>query len=324
MNYNELKQQIKDYLETTETTFVNNIDLFIKSAEERIFEELELNLFRKSQTASFSTGNRFLTLPDDYLNSISIAAVVDGDYVYLRKKHPSFMQDHVSDPSDSILRGIPRYYADYDAELQTSTSVGSTIVVSPVPDTTYSVELEYYYKPLSITDLSVFRSVTLGGDPLTTGSAGSNVVTVSDSSHGANNQSLVTLASADATDGIAADVINTTHKTFNVATNSYDIKVNSSDTTVVSGASSGSTSGGGSSITAVYVSGGHSWIGTNAETALLYGCLAEGYSFLKGESALLQYYEQRYQSEIARLKNRYSGRNRLEERRHDSLRTAVQ
>jgi hypothetical protein len=92
----------------------------------------------------------------------------------------------------------------------------------------------------------------------------------------------------------------------------------------VSGASSGSVSGGGSSITAVYVSGGHSWIGTNAETALLYGCLSEGYSFLKGETVLLQYYEQRYQSEIARLKNRYSGRNRLEERRHDSLRTAVQ
>ena len=31
-----LKTAIKDYLENQETTFTNNLDIFIKSAEERI------------------------------------------------------------------------------------------------------------------------------------------------------------------------------------------------------------------------------------------------------------------------------------------------
>ena len=72
------------------------------------------------------------------------------------------------------------------------------------------------------------------------------------------------------------------------------------------------------------MSGGHSWIGTNAETALLYGTLSAAMLFLKSEDTDKQFAEALYQAEIARLKVRYSGRNRLEERRHDNLIVPVQ
>ena len=36
------------------------------------------------------------------------------------------------------------------------------------------------------------------------------------------------------------------------------------------------------------------WLGDNASTALLYGCLVEAYTFMKGEADILQLYEGRY------------------------------
>jgi hypothetical protein len=46
---------------------------------------------------------------------------------------------------------------------------------------------------------------------------------------------------------------------------------------------------------------GTSWLGTNAESTLLYGCLVEAYTFLKGDSDLMQVYAMRYEDAVARL-----------------------
>ena len=60
------------------------------------------------------------------------------------------MQEYTVDVSDTSLRGKPLYYADFDKELSTASNNGSTIIVAPVPDSNYSVELHYLYKPTSI------------------------------------------------------------------------------------------------------------------------------------------------------------------------------
>jgi hypothetical protein len=44
-----------------------------------------------------------------------------------------------------------------------------------------------------------------------------------------------------------------------------------------------------------------SWLGDNAESVLLYGCLIEAYTFLKGSPDLIQVYEQRYGSALQNL-----------------------
>ena len=49
------------------------------------------------------------------------------------------------------------------------------------------------------------------------------------------------------------------------------------------------------------VSTGTSWLGDNAEAALLYGCLIEAYTYMKGEADMLNLYEQRYQEALAQL-----------------------
>ncbi len=40
--YDELKQAIQDYTENSETTFVNNLPLFIRASEERILKNVQL------------------------------------------------------------------------------------------------------------------------------------------------------------------------------------------------------------------------------------------------------------------------------------------
>ena len=49
-------------------------------------------------------------------------------------------------------------------------------------------------------------------------------------------------------------------------------------------------------------SDGTSWLGTNAELALLYGALVEAYTFMKGETDLLQLYNARFQESLQWLR----------------------
>lgn len=46
---------------------------------------------------------------------------------------------------------------------------------------------------------------------------------------------------------------------------------------------------------------GTSWVGENAETVLLYGCLIEAYTFMKGDDDLAAKYTERYQGALANL-----------------------
>ena len=52
---------------------------------------------------------------------------------------------------------------------------------------------------------------------------------------------------------------------------------------------------------------GVTWIGTNASDALLYGCLVEAYTFMKGEADIIKMYSDRYMESISRLKNYAEG-----------------
>ena len=151
MTYSELYTLIQNFTDNNESTFNTTIPDFIKNAEDRIFNLVQSDFFRKNVTGNLSTGNRFLTCPTDFILSFSLAVIdSSSDYQFLQKKHPSFMQEYTPDITDTSLRGLPLYYADFDKEYNTSTSAGTTIVVAPLPDADYSVELHYLYRPASL------------------------------------------------------------------------------------------------------------------------------------------------------------------------------
>jgi hypothetical protein len=68
---------------------------------------------------------------------------------------------------------------------------------------------------------------------------------------------------------------------------------------------------------------GTSWLGDNAELAMLYGSLVEAYTFMKGESDLLTFYNNRYFESLQGLKRLGEGQQTSEEYRQDRVRRDV-
>tara|TARA_R110000803_G_scaffold210306_2_gene281749 strand:+ start:193 stop:861 length:669 start_codon:yes stop_codon:yes gene_type:complete len=147
--YGELKQALQDYTENDETSFVNNLPLFIRQAEERILKNVQLSLFRKNATASTSAGNPYLAIPSDYLAPFSLSfRIANSDKFFVRFKDPSFLQSYT--PDDTTV-GAPNYYAVFDID---------NFLLAPTPDapdgvgSNYTAELHYFYRPLSLTTMS--------------------------------------------------------------------------------------------------------------------------------------------------------------------------
>ena len=69
---------------------------------------------------------------------------------------------------------------------------------------------------------------------------------------------------------------------------------------------------------------GTSYLGDNAELALLYGALVEAYIFMKGEPDLLQFYDKRFVESVQWLKNLGEGKQIRDQYRYDRLRREVQ
>ena len=76
--------------------------------------------------------------------------------------------------------------------------------------------------------------------------------------------------------------------------------------------------------TSITASGdGTTWLGDNAELALLYGSLVEAYVFMKGEPDLLTFYNNRYFESLQGLKRLGEGQQTSEEYRQDRVRVKV-
>jgi hypothetical protein len=68
---------------------------------------------------------------------------------------------------------------------------------------------------------------------------------------------------------------------------------------------------------------GTTWLGDNAELALLYGSLSEAYTFLKGEPDLMKQYTDRFLESIQWLKNLGEGKQTRDQYRYDRVRRDV-
>ncbi|MDC1228810.1 hypothetical protein N8Z63_03755 [Octadecabacter sp.] len=137
--YDELKTAIQDYTDNTETSFINNLPLFIRVAEERILKNVQLDLFRKNATAIMVKSSEYLGAPTDFLAPFSLSYTVNGDKVFVEFKDVSFCQTYTP---NATTEGQPKYYAQFDV---------SNFLVAPSPDANYDCEMHYFYRPLSLT-----------------------------------------------------------------------------------------------------------------------------------------------------------------------------
>jgi hypothetical protein len=140
--YSELTTAVKETLDVEETTFNDNLSVFVKNAEERIFKSVQLNVFRRNNTGNTSTGNKFLVTPPNFLSVFSLSVLVGGAHKFLDQKDVSFVQSMWPDPTET---SVPRYYAQYD---------DTTFLLGPTPDAAYPAEIHYLYRPTSLVDVA--------------------------------------------------------------------------------------------------------------------------------------------------------------------------
>ena len=208
MTYAELTAAIKDYANNTETNFVAAIPTFVKQAEQRIYRSVNLPVNRKNVAGTLTDGNQYLTMPTDFLFSLSLSITSSSNQIFLLNKDSNFIRSTYPNAS---TKGTPKYYATFASD---------SFIIGPTPDANYVTELHYYYQPASIVDTSP------------------------------------------------------------------------------------------------------SWLGTNADTVLLYGSLVEAYTYMKGDADMMQLYQQRYQEALDLLKLQAEGRMTGDEYRDGTIRTA--
>jgi len=231
MTYAELVSAIQTYTEnnfptitladgTTTVSSTQQINRFIEQAEQRIYNSVQFPSLRKNVTGTVTASNKYLSCPEDFLASYSLAVIdATGAYEYLLNKDVNFIRQAYPNPTTDT--GIPRYYALFGPTVSGSTiSNELSFILGPSPDTTYTVELHYYYYPASIVTAST------------------------------------------------------------------------------------------------------TWLGDNFDTVLLYGCLIEAYTFMKGEADLIGLYDGKYKEALGLAKRLGDGLERSDAYRSGQARLA--
>ena len=156
MNYTQLSDAIVAYTENTSSDFAAQIPVFVKQAEQRIYNTVQFPSLRKNVKGVVSANNKYLSCPTDFLAVYSMAVVYDvtggnldtGTYEYLLNKDVNFIRQSYPTPQDT---GLPRYYALFGPTVNGSTiTTELSFILGPTPDANYNVELHYYYYPESI------------------------------------------------------------------------------------------------------------------------------------------------------------------------------
>jgi hypothetical protein len=146
MNYTQLVTQVNDYCENSFPT--DNMDTFIRQAEQRIYNTAQPANLRKNVTGQLTASNKYLAAPSDFLSTYSLAiypASGAGDYLYLLNKDVNFMREAYPNPATT---GKPKHYAIFGPQSNDVNEL--SFMVGPTPDAAYRAELHYYYYPESI------------------------------------------------------------------------------------------------------------------------------------------------------------------------------
>ena len=290
MNYVQLYQAIQDYSENTESLFVGNIPRFVMEAEDRVYNSVQIPSLRKNVTGTLTASNKYLSCPDDYLSTYSMAVIdTDTSYKYLLNKDVNFIREAYPMPTST---GLPKYYALFGSQYSNANEL--SFIVGPTPDSSYSVELHYFYYPVSIVQSAISGlNAPTGGSSYTTGIYPNVSLT---GGNGSGATATITVAG-----GVVSAVTLTNGGNFYAVGNSL---------TAASSSIGGTGSGFSVTVASVNNTAGTSWLGDNYDPVLFYGAMREAMLFMKGEQDLVKYYEDKYTEALAQLNRLGSGLER--------------
>lgn len=290
MNYIELSQAIQNYSENTESLFVASIPTFVKEAERRIYNSVQIPALRKNVTGTMTASNKYVSLPNDWLANYSLAVIdTAGAYHYLLNKDVNYIREAYPTPT---LTGQPKHYALFGSQYTDLNEL--SLIVGPTPDNSYSMELHYFYYPVSIVQSVITGLNTIvAGTGYITGTY-YNVPLTGGSGLGATATIVVSgggITSITINDGGSFYVVGNVLSTVNTSLG-------------------GSGVGFSVTVTSVNNTAGTSWVGDNYDPVLFYGAMREAVIFMKGEQDMVAYYEKMYQEALSQLNRLGTGLER--------------
>jgi hypothetical protein len=291
MNYIQLYQSIQDYTETTEQLFVANIPRFVQEAEDRIYNSVQIPALRKNVTGSFTSGNKYLSLPNDWLSNYSLAVIdASGNYEYLLNKDVNYIRQAFPNPAST---GQPTHYALFGSQYSNTNEL--SLIVGPTPDSSYSIEMHYFYYPPTIVQgqINGLGAITAGTQyvpgtyaevSLTGGSGSGATATIVVGSTGVISS--VTLKNGGQFYAIG-DILSASNLSLGGNGSGFSLPVSSVSNTT-----------------------GTSWLGDNYDPVLFYGSLREAMLFQKQEMDMIKNVEDKYMEALSQLKRLGDGLER--------------
>ena len=139
ITYADFLTQVRNYTEVDSNVLTDAIiQDFIRSVELDIAGKVDYDDLRKYSTSNFTASNRYVSLPSDMMIIRSVQVISGTTRTFLEKRDTSF----ISEFNNSGAEDLPKYYANWD---------DFNILVAPIPDQAYQVQINYIIDPPQFT-----------------------------------------------------------------------------------------------------------------------------------------------------------------------------
>jgi len=290
MDYTALKTAIEDYTQNYETTFISNLPVFVKQAEQRIYNSIQFPFLRKNVTGVLTAGNKYLSSPSDYLSTYSLAIYTAPASAPTATGTAGAATITVSSASGIVV-----------GQYVTGTGIGTGAYVLAISTLTITLSV--------VNSGTVSGSITFQGEYLFLLNKDVNFIRQAyptPTSTGTPQYYALfgpTTSGATITNELTFILGPTPDANYNAELHYYYYPVSISDT--------------------VLNPTGTSWLGDNFDTVLLYASLVEAYTFMKGETDMMTLYNQKFVEALALAKRLGDGLERQDAYRTPQFRQAV-
>ena len=121
------------------------IENIVLNAEYRIFRDVPMDAYRASTTGNLVTNQDFVNVPAGalFVRGVQVydsTSVTTGANIWLEKRDVTFLEEYVSANTST---GKPKYYAMKGGATGNTSSTSGSILLAPVPDSTYEYQIHY-------------------------------------------------------------------------------------------------------------------------------------------------------------------------------------
>ena len=146
ISYSDLRTNIRTYTEVDSSVLSDSvIETIVLNAEYRIFRDVPSDAYRTSTTGNLVTNQDFVNVPAGalFVRGVQVydsTSVTTGSNIWLEKRDVTFLEEYVSANTST---GKPKYYAMKGGATGNTSSTSGSILLAPVPDSTYEYQIHY-------------------------------------------------------------------------------------------------------------------------------------------------------------------------------------